>query len=169
MSAADKNEGFSLIEVLVALVVLSVGMLGIAALSIDSVKGGQAALMRTKAINLAADMADRIRANKLALSVDPGAYSVTVAGTGTDNGCTDGVDGAGVEVPATATCDPANMAEHDIFLWKAALANARTGLPSGVGSIERTGNAPIRLTISVQWAEKDISHRYDLRAQVLAP
>jgi prepilin-type N-terminal cleavage/methylation domain-containing protein len=55
--------GMSLIEVLVALVILSVGLLGIAQLLIHGMRTSHAALLRTQAVNLVADMAERIRAN----------------------------------------------------------------------------------------------------------
>ena len=58
------SSGFSIVEALVALVVLSVGMLGIAALYVESLRAGRTAVYRTQAVNLAADMADRIRANR---------------------------------------------------------------------------------------------------------
>ena len=55
--------GFSLIEVLVALVVLSIGMIGIAAMQVEGLRFGQQAVIGTRAVGLAADIADRIRAN----------------------------------------------------------------------------------------------------------
>lgn len=55
--------GMSLVEVLVALVVLSVGLLGIAQLLVYGMRTSHAALLRTQAVNLVADMAERIRAN----------------------------------------------------------------------------------------------------------
>ena len=56
--------GFTIVEVLVALVVLSVGMLGIAGLYVVTLQSGGTAIYRTQAVNLASDMADRIRANR---------------------------------------------------------------------------------------------------------
>lgn len=58
--------GVSLVESLVALLVLSIGLLGIAGLFVDNVKNSRTALLRTQAINLVTDMADRIRANSSA-------------------------------------------------------------------------------------------------------
>lgn len=55
--------GMSLVEVLVALVVLSIGLLGIAQVLIHGMRTSHAALLRTQAVNLVADMAERIRAN----------------------------------------------------------------------------------------------------------
>jgi type IV pilus assembly protein PilV len=56
--------GFTLVEVLIALVILSIGMLGIAALYVESLRATRTALVRTEAVTLAADLADRIRANR---------------------------------------------------------------------------------------------------------
>ena len=57
-------KGFSLIEVLVAIVVLSLGMLGLAALQMTSLRFNQSALMRTQATTLASDIFDCMRANR---------------------------------------------------------------------------------------------------------
>ena len=56
--------GFTLLEALVALLVLSVGMLGIAVLFVESLQAGRSAQLRTLAVSIAADLADRIRANR---------------------------------------------------------------------------------------------------------
>jgi type IV pilus assembly protein PilV len=55
--------GFTLVETLVALVVLSVGLLGAAALLLDSLRAHAGALRRVAAMSLVRDMADRIRSN----------------------------------------------------------------------------------------------------------
>jgi type IV pilus assembly protein PilV len=55
--------GFTLLETLVALIVLSAGLLGAAALLLDSLRGHAGSLRRVAASSLVADMADRIRAN----------------------------------------------------------------------------------------------------------
>jgi type IV pilus assembly protein PilV len=57
------HRGFTIIEVLVALVVLSVGLLGIAGLYVIALRAGTTSINRMQAVNLAADMADRIHAN----------------------------------------------------------------------------------------------------------
>jgi len=59
------QRGFSLVEVLVALIVLSVGLLGIAAMYVETLRANRDALVRTQAIALASDLADRIRSNRL--------------------------------------------------------------------------------------------------------
>ncbi|MBM2853444.1 MAG: Type pilus modification protein PilV, partial [Steroidobacteraceae bacterium] len=50
------QNGFTLVETLVALVVLAIGMLGIAALYLNSLQAGRTAIYRTQAVNLAADL-----------------------------------------------------------------------------------------------------------------
>jgi type IV pilus assembly protein PilV len=57
--------GFTLVEGLIALLVLSIGLLGIAALYVETLQSGRAAQFRTQAVSIAADLADRIRANRV--------------------------------------------------------------------------------------------------------
>jgi len=63
--------GFSMIELLVAVLVMSIGVLGIAALQMVSLQNNRAALVRAEAVALAYDMMDRIRVNPL--GTPPGA------------------------------------------------------------------------------------------------
>jgi type IV pilus assembly protein PilV len=65
-----KERGFSLVETLVALVVLSAGMLGVSALLVSSLRQQSQALRHQAATRLVADVADRLRANGRAASTD---------------------------------------------------------------------------------------------------
>lgn len=136
MAARTRHRGFTLVEVLVALVVLSVGMLGIAGLYLEGLRAGRTALYRTNAINLAADMADRIRANPAA--------GVAYAGTGP------GADGGCVNGPVD--CTAAALAADDWSDWSGQLA---TQLPEGAtGEVTVDAAAPApRYTITVAWPE----------------
>ena len=60
------QRGFTIVEALVALVVLAVGMLGIASLYVTTLRASGSAMSRMQAINLASDLGDRIRANRTA-------------------------------------------------------------------------------------------------------
>ena len=60
------SKGFSLVEVLIALIIMSVGMLGIAGLYVQSMQAGRTSMLRHHAVTLAGDVADRIRANPAA-------------------------------------------------------------------------------------------------------
>lgn len=153
-----KSLGFSLLEVLVALMVLSIGLLGIATLQVDSLRLGQDALFRTKAVNLTADMADRIRAN-------PGGSASYVAAATIgepDTVCADDVDGV-----APASCTPIQMAAWDIFQWQQTLdAAAASGLPEGNGRIVRDNTTnPPTFTITVNWNDRGVDRNQTLVIQ----
>jgi type IV pilus assembly protein PilV len=90
-----RHAGFSLIEVMVTLVVLGIGLLGLAALQITGMRVNDGALMRTRAVMAAADLADRIRAQPAGF-LDGGLEElgeVTLAADGCDNppDCVDAV------------------------------------------------------------------------------
>lgn len=58
------QRGVTLVEVLVALVIMAIGLLGISGLYVESLRANRTSLLRTQAVNLANDIADRIRANR---------------------------------------------------------------------------------------------------------
>ncbi len=127
--------GFTLVEVLVALIILSVGMLGIAGLYVQSMQAGRTSLFRHHAVTLAGDVADRIRANPRG----QGDY----VGAGVDNGCIDG----GVN------CDRTQMAQNDILLWDQQAADT---LPNGTVVVDfaaGVGGLPPTYQITVAWDE----------------
>lgn len=130
--------GFSLIEVLIALIIMSVGMLGIAGLYVHSMQAGRTSLFRHNAVTLAGDVADRIRANPLAgvAYVDTG--PVTTAPT---PDCV----GGGVD------CSPDEMAASDIYLWD---EQAGSTLPDGDVRVAYDNSAvPSLYTVTVTWRE----------------
>ena len=64
----NKNAGFTLIEVLIAMLVLAVSLLGLAGLQATSLRNNQSAYNRSQATQLAYDLADRMRANAAGIS-----------------------------------------------------------------------------------------------------
>ena len=132
----QQQTGFTLIEAMVSLVVLSVGMIGIAALYAQGLGASRTAQYRTFAVNLVGDMSDRIRANRLAL----GAY----AGGAANQGC-DPQSGGGVN------CTPAQMAAHDLFVFDQQVTQQ---LPNGQWNIVfNPGALPPSYQITVLWDE----------------
>lgn len=156
-----REHGFSLIEALVTIVILSTGMLGIAALYVESLKSGHTALARTKAINLAADMADRIRVNRAGEQFYVAAENNAAAAPLVQCGARLGV--------AAVVCNPQQMADYDIWQWKTALGNSgdtdakKAGLANARGTIVRnTATNPTTVTIEIKWSEKDRDQNYIL-------
>jgi type IV pilus assembly protein PilV len=118
-----KASGFTFIEALVALIVLSIGLLGVAALQLTSLRSNHSASLRSQATLLASDMVDRMRANRtVALA---GAYDV--------------------DFDDVADDESAQQSQIDLVRWQVNLANT---LPAGRGSIARNGTT---FTVTVQW------------------
>lgn len=138
------QHGVSMIESLVALVVLSFGMLGIGTLVLASLQDTRSSLNRTRAVALAWDMAERMRANPAMADT----YVDLSATTGTDNTCF--ADNATSSASVNA-CAPDELAEHDIFQWKQTMTAPATGVPSGDGNITSIAVTPPTYQIEVTW------------------
>ena len=126
----QRTAGFGMVEVLVTLILLSVGLMGIAKLQLISLRSVHASAVRGQAVLLAYDLADRMRANRFGVAdLDGnlvGFYNRADAvnyETPTDNDCT---EGAG----AAADCSIAEVSAHDLQEWNDAIADL---LPGGNG------------------------------------
>ena len=144
----EQQVGFSLVEAMVSLVVLSVGMIGIAALYGQGLSAGRTALYRTQAVNLVADMADRIRANRLA--------GLSYNNVPANNNCE----------PAGVNCAPALMASHDLFVWNGQIANL---LPGAVGTVQVQNGTPPIYTIRIDWQETGLAGLQTHQIQIQVP
>lgn len=148
--SAGKQAAFSLVEVLVAMAVVMVGLVGIAGLQAVSLQQNRNALFRVQALQLGEDMLERIRANPTG---DYGEVSFTVPPAPAPKDC------------ARHRCNPADMASYDITEWKCSINPAapdnrtwpscETGrqghgmsLPGGAGAISLAGEV---YTVEVQW------------------
>lgn len=109
--AVNYHHGFTLIEVLIAVVILALGLLGLAGLQSTSLRNNQSAYFRSQATLLAYDIADRVRANSVGDYNNQGE---------TNNDC------------VANTCTPAQMAGYDLKQWNSQLSSQ---LPSGEGVV----------------------------------
>jgi type IV pilus assembly protein PilV len=136
----NRSQGFTLVELLVSLVVMTVGMLGIAVLFVEGLQINRTSAYRSTAVSLAADMANRIRTNINA----QGAYAGV--GPGADNGCVNGA----------VNCGRDALAGDDWFWW---LRDVQDRLPVGASAnIQVTPIATpalpmTRYDITLQWPE----------------
>ncbi|WP_290648920.1 type IV pilus modification protein PilV [Aquisalimonas sp.] len=116
------QRGFSLLEVLIGLLVLSIGLLGIAGLQTIGMKSSHNAYLGSQAAALAYDMADRVRANPDANYVD------------TSDGC---------DNPDSVPSSPVRTA--DFAEWSCLLVSL---LPAGAGTVEDLDNDTFRITVA---------------------
>jgi len=128
MHNASRQSGFSLLEALVTLAILSVALLGLAFLQAQGMQMNTSAYARTQASILASDIIDRIRLN----TANAGAYDT----------------GSFSPSPASCTVTGAPDADNDRHCWYSRL---QSSLPEGDGTISVNGNV---VTVTVSWSER---------------
>jgi type IV pilus assembly protein PilV len=139
-----QHAGFSMIEALVATVVLSLGLLALAGFQLRVLSDSVGASNKNVAVQLAGDIADRIRANLVAGAATDSPYRVdewSLAGaTAPSPSC------AG----AAANCSAVQLAAQDMWNWKRAVAEA---LPGGQGNVVAKSDAGGLLFVHIAWDE----------------
>lgn len=130
--AYPNSRGLTLVEILIALLILSIGLLGLAGLQTASLKFNTSAYYRTQATALAYDFADRMRANRQEALA--GFYNVSFQ---------DPPPACGAAVVA------GTVAQQDIATWRNSLA---CRIPQSTGEVTLNGN---EVTLTVQWADSE--------------
>lgn len=123
-----QQNGFSLLEILISVLVLSVGILGMAGLQVSSLKFNQTASIRSQATILAYEITDRMRTNRQA--AQSGSYNTALTAT---------------------TVSGSSRAQLDLNTWKQSLDSL---LPDGRGSVQKTGDT---VRIVIQWDESRLT------------
>jgi len=126
LTRKQNNSGFSLLEILISLVVLSIGVMGLGGLQIAALKGSNESHFRNEASLLMMDLADRMRANLDA--VGAGQYesaNAAICGTPPAKLC------------HQTACSSAEMATYDLYSMA---CRARNSLPQGTVTISCTNN-----------------------------
>lgn len=155
MRAKPPTKGFSLLEVLVALLVFSLGLIGLAGLMLVSAKTNHGAYLRSQAVFLAGNLADRMRANAVGVwqNLYVGDYPV-------------GPNGQTCAQP----CTPNQLADHDRDDWSAMLTNLMPNSGANV-ACARAPDAPALsaqqilsrppydglCTLTVTWSEQNLA------------
>ncbi len=146
MITRRSQSGISLLEVLVSILVLALGILGLAALQAYAMRGGMSAEQSSQAVLVAYDMMDRIRSNRTAALA--GDYNLAFAAAPPSG---DGV---------------APLADDDLADW----FSTQLGLlPSGDGEIACTTAGMCR--VSVQWDDSRVdpgatARRFDFTSEI---
>lgn len=120
-----RQKGFSMIELLVAVLIISVGLLGIAGLQMYSLKNNHVSYLRSQATLMAYDIVDRMRANRD--SAIAGNYTIAMS----------------ADAPGTGS-----IASTDLTQW---LTNLGQSLPAGDGSVALGANGQV--TVTVKWVD----------------
>ncbi|MEZ5542040.1 MAG: type IV pilus modification protein PilV [Pseudomonadota bacterium] len=142
MHISRRQSGFSLLEVLIAIIVLSIGLLGHSKIQALGVRAGTDAHLRTEATFLANDMIERMRSNRPSVAsnyyagINYGSIDCTGAPAKI---CSEGTAGA------AAVCTSAEMADEDAFNWT---CDVTASLPGG--SVAVTSAAGV-FTVAVNW------------------
>jgi type IV pilus assembly protein PilV len=139
-----RQRGITLVEVLVALVVMSIGLLGISSLYLETLRANRTAQLRGQAIDLVNDIADRIRANRRGRE----AYIKDAADAVTTGGCT-------VSTPYK----PDELAKDDVQCWvntvNSRLPADENGKPpkTSIAFVKAAAGTLDRYTVRIEWKE----------------
>lgn len=137
-STISLSKGFTLIEVLVAMLIIAIGVLGIAALQFKGLQYNQDAYFRTQVNYLAYDIADRMRLNQSnAATYASSLTNYSVPGT-RPTGC-------------TQTGTSAVGASNDLSCWKQQLYDAIP--PGSIADIHNDGGG--LYTVSISWTDRE--------------
>jgi type IV pilus assembly protein PilV len=141
----NKSSGFTLLEVLVSLIILAIGLLGIAGLQVTGLMNNNSSAQRSQATALASEFADILRSNKPQVEADKFG---TTASDGNE------IDTSTMSYTVTASCESLLggcttnlMAETDLRRWKERVESL---LPSGVGTSSRVGDI---YTVTLTWVD----------------
>ncbi len=135
---ASSQSGFSILEIMVTLVVLSTGLLGVANLQVDALRGNQGAYLASVAAQQAQDMVERMQSNPVAVAAN-------------------GYDALNTSIPSIKvdcqkiTCTPEQLVQFDHNRWNAA---NQALLPSGSGQVVEISDGIF--LIGVRWHDRQL-------------
>jgi type IV pilus assembly protein PilV len=148
MKRTSRAEGFSLVEVLVALFIIAIGMLGIAKIQALAYASTSTSTLRSLAAIQASSLASAMHANRNYWSVVSAGFSYQFTGTGAPTTTDTTLTGAG----CTTACAAGPLAAYDVQQWVAAV---NLILPNATGSITCPTVNPVTCGIQLSWSESN--------------
>lgn len=140
-----QQHGFSMIEILITIVIISIALLGSAGLQAYALKTNQGGQFRNQAAFLVGDIVERMEANK--------AYSVNVT---TYYGDANSMTTSSTDC-AAATCSASVLAAYDVTNWQNAISAV---LPQGFGTISGVPGNPASYMVVVNWVDRKTNTKY---------
>ena len=141
--------GFTLIEVLVSMVILAIGLLGLAGMQTIALKDNQDAFFYAQASSLAYEMSDRIKVN----AVEWRAATLPTVSTDCNDSCNSVIH----------TCTPTQMAQYDYCAWQANVksriatgANATVAISPVTGSTVCNNGDTTKRCLTISWARNNL-------------
>jgi|GEM_PF-749886 len=138
--------GFSLIEVLVAMFILAVGLLGLAALQAQGLRSGSAALVRTQATILANEIIDQMRANRSQIAAYQNANVTALIAAAAARKAAN---------PNDTACRPAQSVTNDLTCWAEHLVMALPGVSASLDPIAPNAADPTYTDVVLSWTDRD--------------
>ncbi|MBN8486858.1 MAG: type IV pilus modification protein PilV [Burkholderiales bacterium] len=127
---SHRQHGASLVEVLVSILVVSLGVVAMGGLLASATRLGKASEIRAVASLMASDIADRMKAN--AAAARAGQYDLTAAFVVPPD------EPGAVACPDPDNCSAAELAAQDLAQWRLSLVHA---LPAGTGYVQYDAGA----------------------------
>ena len=139
MKCIRQQGGFGLIEALLALFILTIGILGVAGLQTQGMRSSNMALQRTIVVMKTQEIIERMRANKESL--------VSYAGGAADGSCN----------TSGTVCSGATLAAHDLYLWQTELNRVLPSVTNTDIVVTPPGVAtePSTVSITTTWSDRE--------------
>lgn len=147
--------GFTLIEMMVAIVIMSIGLLGVAGLQVVSSKYKINSWARSSVATLVADIGERIRVNSDVAGTNTMHGGVTTTSSYLVDSTWDTQQSADLTIStdcATSVCTPAQRATYDLLAWRQL---ARSALPQGAVWLE--GDKSAGFDVTLMWFDKEFT------------
>lgn len=149
----NRQQGFSFLESLLALFILSIGLLGVAAMHGQSMRTGHVAVQQMSVISKGEEILERMRANPQGIA--------DYAGAAASHGCSSG-----------NSCTPADMAADDLFIWLAEINTLLPGAPVAAIqvlpldiAIDPTGNVR-EVLVTIDWTVRNNARNYSVITEI---